>query len=518
MPQYIEVLPMKIKQKVLLIVLDGVGAAPKDKGNAIVLANPDNLSKLWNTSARTYLLASGKSVGLPANVKGNSEVGHLNLGSGTTVLQNLPRINNAIENKLLYKNNVLQNAFAHASKYNSNVHLIGLVSDGSVHSHKSHFKAIVDYFVKVNFSNELFIHAITDGRDSAPNAALNCLLDVDKFCIERGLGKIATVIGRYYAMDRNKKWDRTQKAYYLIEKNLGERFPTYQKAIETQYQRGITDEFLEPCVINPAKISANDVVIMVNYRPDRSLQLTEALISPEFLGFQRDPIPNLFLASMTEYRKGFPRNVIFPKQYINLPFGKIIDSVGLRQLRISETEKFPHITYFFNGGFPKQYTKEERTVIPSPKVPTYDLKPEMSALEVTEALETRIRSRVYDFILVNFANADMVGHTGNLQAGIKAIQTIDFCVSKLVKSFTALGGAVIITSDHGNAEEMILSESGEISTEHSINPVPFILVGSNTPARTLPYGSLKDVAPTMLEIMGIQQPSEMNGKSVIRRQ
>lgn len=508
---------MNIKQKVMLIVLDGVGAAPKSEGNAIVLANPTNLSRLWSSSPRTYLLASGKSVGLPANVVGNSEVGHLNLGAGTTVLQNLPRINKAIEDGLIYKNNTLHNAHAHAEKYRSNVHLIGLVGGGKVHSSLDHFKALVDYFARVNFSNQLYIHAITDGRDSAPNSALNSLIDIDKFCLQRGMGKIATLIGRYYAMDRNKKWDRTQRAYYLLEGNKGERFPTYQKALESYYQKNITDEFLEPTVINPATIQPNDVVIMVNFRPDRTLQLTEALISTKFEGFLRDPIPNLHVASMTEYRKGFPSNVIFPKQYLNMPFGKIIDTMGLRQLRIAETEKFPHITYFFNGGFPTRYSKEDRTVVPSPKIPTYDEKPEMSALEVTKILQSRIKTNVYDFILVNFANADMVGHTGNLQAGIKAIQTIDHCVSQLVTSFTNLGGAVIITSDHGNAEEMVTPENGEMNTEHSINPVPFILVGTDMTARVLPYGSLKDVAPTMLEIMGLQKPIEMNGKSLILR-
>jgi 2,3-bisphosphoglycerate-independent phosphoglycerate mutase len=507
---------MNIKQKVMLIVLDGLGAAPKDKGNAVVLANPENLSRLWSTSPRTYLLASGEAVGLPKNVKGNSEVGHLNLGAGTTVLQNLPRINRAIENGLIYKNSTLQKAYAHAQSNNSNVHLIGLLSDGSVHSHIGHFKAIIDFFAKVNFANQVHIHAITDGRDTAPKAAFNCLLEMDKYCVERGIGQISTLIGRYFAMDRNRKWERTQRAYYLLEKNSGEQFPTYQKALETYYQRDLTDEFLEPTVLKPSTIEPNDVVIMVNYRPDRSLQLTEALISENFIGFSREPIPNLFLASMTEYRKGFPQNVLFPKQYLKLPLGKVIESMNLRQLRISETEKFPHVTYFFNGGFPGAYSKEDRVVIPSPKVPTYDLKPEMSAFELTNILQTRIKANMYDFILVNFANADMVGHTGNLEAAIKAVQTVDYCVKELVTSFTALGGAVIITADHGNAEEMINIETGEPQTEHTINPVPFILVGTDIPPRVLPYGSLKDVAPTILEIMGIPKPEEMNGQSLLQ--
>jgi 2,3-bisphosphoglycerate-independent phosphoglycerate mutase len=506
---------MNAKQKVLLIILDGVGAAPKGPGNAVVLAQPEYLAKLWSTSPRTYLLASGKAVGLPPNVKGNSEVGHLNLGAGTPVLQNLPRINRAIESGLIYKNNTLKNAFAHAQKYNSNIHLIGLVSDGSVHSHINHFKALVDYFARLNFQNELYIHAITDGRDTAPNASLKYLVELDKFCLERGLGKIATIIGRYFAMDRNKKWDRTQRAYYLFEKNMGEKFPTYHMAINSSYEKGITDEFIEPAVINPAKVEPNDVVIMVNFRPDRALQLTEAFISPTFTGFIRQPISNLYVATMTEYRKDLLVDVIFPKQYIDLPLGKIIDSVGLRQLRIAETEKFPHVTYFFNGGQPLPYSKEDRIVVPSPRVPTYDLKPEMSALEMTELLKKRIQGMPYDFILLNFANADMVGHTGDIQAAIKAVKTIDYCTKELVNLFTSLGGAVIVTADHGNAEEM-LNEDNTINTEHSINPVPFILAGTDVTPRVLPYGALCDVAPTILQLMGIQQPAEMTGKSLIK--
>jgi len=516
MPQYTQQLPMNAKQKVLLIILDGVGAAPKNPGNAVVLGQPDNLAKYWSTSPRTYLLASGKAVGLPPNVKGNSEVGHLNLGAGTTVLQNLPRIDKAIENGLIYKNNVLKNAFVHAQKYNSNIHLIGLVSDGSVHSHVNHFKALVDYFAKLNFQNELYIHAITDGRDTAPNSSVKYLLELDKFCLERGLGKIATIVGRYFAMDRNRKWDRTQRAYYLFEKNMGEKFPTYHRAITEYYQRGITDEFIEPTIINPGKVEPNDVVIMVNFRPDRTLQITEAFISPNFAGFLREPISNLYVATMTEYRKDLLVNVIFPKQYIDLPLGKIIDSVGLRQLRISETEKFPHVTYFFNGGQPLPYSKEDRVVVPSPRVPTYDLKPEMSAVEMTELLKKRLKGMPYDFILLNFANADMVGHTGDIQAAIKAIKTVDYCTKELVNHFTALGGAVIITADHGNAEEMLNEEDNSINTEHSINPVPFILSGTDVAPRILPYGALCDVAPTILQLMGLQKPSEMNGKSLIK--
>ncbi len=507
---------MRTKQKVLLIILDGLGAAPKASGNAVVMADPKNLSTFWNIFPHTYLLASGESVGLPKNIKGNSEVGHLNLGAGRTVSQNLPRINTAIEKGLIYKNDTLKEAYAHAMKFGGRVHLVGLIGDGSVHSHSDHFKAIIDFFSKLNFPNELFIHAFTDGRDTPTNVALNYLTDIDKYCFERGLGKIGTFIGRYYAMDRNKKWDRTQRAYYLLTQNFGEKYSTYQRAIESYYARGLTDEFLEPTVLCESKILPNDTVILVNFRPDRMIQLTETLISDNFNEFNREKISNLFVASMVEYGKNFPPKVIFPKQYINLTLGKIIESSGLKQLRISETEKFPHITYFFNGGISTPYEKEDRIIIPSPRVATYDIKPEMSALDITTALVQRISTQIYDFILVNFANADMVGHTGNLEAGIKAVQVIDQCVHTLVREFTSYGGAVIITADHGNAEEMINLTTNKIDTEHSLNPVPFILAGTPITTRSLPYGSLKDVAPTILELMGIPKPSDMTGNSLIR--
>lgn len=507
---------MRLKQSVLLIILDGLGTAPKNAGNAVVLADPKNLSSFWSIFPKTYLLASGESVGLPKNVKGNSEVGHLNIGAGRTVSQNLPRINNAIAKGMLLKNNTLREAYIHAQKFGSNIHLIGLLSDGSVHSHIDHFKAIIDYLSKTNFPNNVYIHAITDGRDSPPNKSLEYITEIDRYCLEHGVGTIGTIIGRYYAMDRNKKWDRTQRAYYLFEQNFGEKFPSYTTAIEAQYGRGLTDEFIEPIVVNESRIQANDVVLFLNYRPDRSIQITETFLDPNFSGFNRKQIPNLFVASMVEYKKNFPQKVIFPKQYMNLTLGKIIEAAGGRQLRIAETEKFPHVTYFFNGGVSVVYKNEDRILIPSPRVATYDLKPEMSALEITTTLQRRISAQIYDFILLNFANMDMVGHTGNLEAGIKAVQVIDNCVHELVRSFTSYGGAVIITSDHGNVEEMINLDTNQIDTEHSLNPVPFILAGTQVQQKTLPYGSLKDIAPTILEIMGIPKPSEMTGNSLIR--
>jgi len=510
-----EVLPMNAKQKVMLIILDGLGAAPKSNGNAVVLADPKNLSTFWNVSPHTYLLASGEAVGLPRNVKGNSEVGHLNMGAGRVVSQNLPRINSAIQKGQIYKNNTLRDAFIHATKFNSNIHLVGLLSNGAVHSHIDHFKAIIDYFAKANFANNLYIHAFTDGRDTPVDVALTYLTEIDKFCVQRGIGKIGTIIGRYYAMDRNEKWDRTQRTYYLLTQNVGEHFKTYQEAIQAYYSQGLTDEFIEPAVINESKIKANDVVIFLNYRPDRMIQLAEPFLSDNFRQFTVNKIPNLFVASMVEYRKNFPPRVIFPKQYINLPLGKVIESVGLSQLRVAETEKFPHVTYFFNGGLPIVYDKEDTVLIPSPRVPTYDMKPEMSAFEVTQAILKYLPENIYDFILVNFANTDMVGHTGNLQAGIQSVKVVDECVKVLTREFTLRGGAVLITADHGNVEEMINLETNEIDTEHSLNPVPLIIAGTKISVRHLPYGSLSDIAPTILSIMGIVKPAEMTGNSLI---
>ncbi len=508
---------MNVKQKVLLIVLDGLGAAQASEGNAVVMANPEKLSALWSTYPHTYLLASGEAVGLPQNVRGNSEVGHLNLGAGNTVMQTLPRINKAIEKGLLDSNNTLTEAVIHAKRYESKIHLIGLLSDGSVHSHIDHFKAVIDFLSKTNLENEVYIHAMTDGRDSPPQSALTYLLDIDKHCIERGIGKIGTLIGRYYGMDRNNKWDRTQEAYFLLRNNVGERFETYQEAISTYYQQKLTDEFFPATVINDSKIEKNDVVLMLNFRPDRSLQISRALVEEGFVNFQRTKIENLFFASMVEYARGFPNKVLFPKQYLNLPLGKIIDSFGLRQLRIAESEKFPHVTYFFNGGTSAIYNGEDRIMIPSPNVATYDLKPEMSAPELTDILIKRVSADMYDFILVNYANPDMVGHTGNLAAGIKAVSTVDSLVYELVQNFISTGGAVIITADHGNVEEMINLETKTLDTEHSLNPVPCIIVGTEITQKNLPYGALKDIAPTILEIMGITKPAEMNGQSLIRK-
>lgn len=508
---------MNIKQKVLLIILDGLGAAPDSAGNAVVKANPRNLSTLWSTSPHTYLLASGEAVGLPKDVKGNSEVGHTNLGAGRVIFQTLPRINQSISKGLFFKNSVLQESLKYANKQKSRIHLLILLSDGSVHSHIDHLKATIKYFAESNFNGELFVHAFTDGRDSPPNSSKIYLDDLQRTLDQYSIGKIATICGRAWAMDRNSNWSRTKKAYDLITQNIGNKCGTYQECIEKSYTKNITDEFIEPTVIvQDSAIKSRDVVIFLNFRPDRALQLTRALVDSNFTEFQRANIYPIFFVSMVEYRKNFPPKVLFPKQYIPLPIGNILATQGLRQLRIAESEKFPHVTYFFNGGASIRYTNEDRIEIPSPSVATYDLKPEMSALQMTNVLLNKIESELYDFIVVNFANPDMVGHSGNLEATIKAISVVDFCVAELVKNFTVRGGAVVITADHGNAEEVINLDTGEIDTEHSLNPVPLIISGINMAPRNLQYGALKDVTPTILDIMGIPIPSDMTGISLIK--
>lgn len=496
--------------------MDGLGAAPKSKGNAVTIADPTNLSTLWNTNPHTYLLASGEAVGLPKNVKGNSEVGHQNLGAGAVVNQNLPRIDKSINTGYFFKSAALNKSLLHASNHKGDIHILGLLSDGSVHSHINHFIATLKYFAQNNFSHKVYFHIFTDGRDTPTDKAME-FLDKLQFHINRHkLGQIATICGRRLGMDRNRSWDRTQLAYNLITKGIGEKFNNYKEAITSSYQQGITDEFIKPSVIINAPIKPGDSVIHLNFRSDRALQLSLAFTEKEFKYFDREYIPNIQFISMVEYRKDYPQDVIVPKQYISLPLGRVISSNGLKQLRIAESEKFPHVTYFFNGGNSVIYQGEDRIEIPSPSVSLYDEKPEMSADKLTDILISRINANIYDFAVVNFANPDMVAHTGNIEATVKAIKAVDTYIMDLVRVFTSKGGAVIITADHGNAEELLNIDTGAMDTEHSLNPVPFILVGTKIPAHVLPYGALKDVAPTILQLMGIVQPMEMSGRSLIR--
>lgn len=508
-----------MRKRVLLIIMDGVGVAPRSKGNAVTLAKPRNLSVFWNTYPRTYLLASEEAVGLPTGTKGNSEVGHLNIGSGRVINQNLPRINKSIDSGVYSQNPTLLSALKYARKAGGDIHLLGCLSNGSVHAHIDHFEATLEALAHSNFEGNVFIHAFTDGRDTPPDSAKGFLRKMDDFCTRIGIGSISSICGRSIAMDRMQKWEKTQKVYNLLTKNEGLKFDTWAQAVDSAYNSGLTDEFIPPSKIVSAGDNSNikegDAVLFMNYRADRALQLTQSLADPAFSHFENPLLDKIFFASMVEYRKGLPNNVLFPKEYINLPIGKVLSSMGLRQLRIAETEKFPHVTYFFNGGISVKYQGEDRIEVPSPNVATYDLKPEMSAMEVLKILSYRISMDMYDFLVVNLANGDMVGHTGNLDASIKSVEVVDHCVSELAKRFTARGGTVLITADHGNVEEVVNLRNGEIDTEHSINPVPFIIVDKDLQGRMLPYGSLKDIAPTILNIMGIPIPSEMTGRPLI---
>jgi 2,3-bisphosphoglycerate-independent phosphoglycerate mutase len=511
---------LQYKNKVMLIIMDGLGAAHKSRGNAVSLAKPDNLIRYWDTYPHTYLRASGEAVGLPPGVYGNSEVGHLNLGAGKVILQNLPKINKAIEKGSYFANTSLLKLFNHCVQYNSDVHLIGCMSDGKVHSHIDHFIATLKFFSQKNFPNKIYIHAFTDGRDTGPKSATTYLKNLEIKGIEQfKIGHIASICGRAFAMDRNNKWERTEKAYKLLTNGTGTSFKTWNDALNTAYLQGQIDEYIEPCIISDGEtlpvVKENDAVIYMNYRSDRAIQLTEAFIDKEFDKFPRLNYQNLHFVSMVPYKKDFPEHNIMPKEYINLSLGRLVSEYGYRQLRIAESEKFPHVTYFFNGGVAVKYHGEDRIEIPSPNVTTYDKQPEMSALILNQVLNERIDLGIYDLIVLNLANTDMVGHTGNLEACIKSVQVVDHVVHNLTQRFAAKGGTVIITSDHGNVEEVIKLDTGEKDTEHSANPVPFIVVNPNLPKRLLNIGSLSDVAPTILDLMGIPKPNEMIGRSLI---
>ncbi|MCK9368458.1 2,3-bisphosphoglycerate-independent phosphoglycerate mutase [Candidatus Dojkabacteria bacterium] len=509
-------------KKVLLIIMDGVGVAPRHKGNAVALANPKNLSQYWNISPHTYLLASGKPVGLPDGIKGNSEVGHMNIGSGRAINQNLPRINTSIDKGYFFTNSVLIKALNHAQKNKSKFHIIGCLSDGSVHSHIDHFKAILKFLAKNNFTNEVYIHAFTDGRDTPPNEAPKFFEELGSSMSNLGVGRFGTIIGRYFAMDRNNTWERTKQAYDLLTNGEGQQFDNWRQALDFWYTNGKSDEFIPASVIKnegrSSNISENDVVINLNFRADRAIQITETFIDKNFSAFPIMKFNNLFYAGIVEYSKDFPKNVLFAKEYITSPLGKVISESGGRQLRIAESEKFPHVTYFFNGGTSIKFQGEDRIEVQSPKVATYDMKPEMSTPQLVEKIKQIISSDTYDLIVLNLANGDMVGHTGNIDASIKSVSTVDWAVDEVTKRFVALGGTVLITADHGNVEELINLKTGEIDTEHSINPVPFMIVEKETNSKTLPYGTLKDIAPTILSIMEIPIPSEMTGRSLLSPQ
>jgi 2,3-bisphosphoglycerate-independent phosphoglycerate mutase len=507
----------------MLMILDGWGIDPPGPGNAVSLARTPNLNHLLSEYSHTRLKTSGRNVGLPDGVMGNSEVGHLNIGAGRIVYQDLTRIDLAIEDGSFFDNPVLNQAVTRAQEKNSALHLMGLVSDGGVHSQLTHILALLD-LAKRRGLQKVFLHAILDGRDTSPDSGQNYVAQVQQHMTRIGTGRIATICGRYYAMDRDTRWERTEQAYRLLTQAEGTPAQDPVAAIREAYARGETDEFVKPVVMTDAarqplaSIQDDDAVIFFNFRADRTRQLTRAFTEQGFKGFVRNVLPRLSgFVCMTLYDAAFTLPIAFPPEHPTQILGQVVSEQGLHQLRIAETEKYAHVTYFFNGGEEKPFANEDRCLIPSPReVPTYDHKPQMSAEAVTEEVLQRIASERYDLIVLNFANMDMVGHTGIIPAAIKACETVDRCVGRIVEAVRDKGGALLITADHGNAETMI-APNGKVHTAHTTNPVHLILMDDRRKQARLREGVLGDIAPTILALMGLAQPAKMTGRSLIER-
>ena len=501
------------KTPTTLIIMDGYGLNPDSQGNAVAAARTPVLDKLFATCPHTTLSASGLDVGLPDGQMGNSEVGHTNIGGGRVVFQDLPRINRAIEDGSFFENEAYCAAMDACLKHDSALHLYGLLSDGGVHSHTNHVWALLK-MAKIRGLHKVYIHAFLDGRDVSPTSGKDFVAEAVAKCKEIGVGKIATVMGRYYAMDRDKRWDRLERAYDAMVYGEGIQNSDPVDAVAKSYRDGVTDEFVEPVVCDKdGTISDNDSIIFFNYRPDRAREITRAFVDPAFDGFQRQFFPVTYVCT-TEYDASMPNVLVaFPRVAVKNGLGEYLSSMGMTQLRIAETEKYAHVTFFFNGGVETVYPGEDRVLVNSPKVATYDLQPEMSAVEVTDQCVERIESGAYDVIILNFANCDMVGHTGVFDAAVKAVETVDTCVGRVVDATRAMGGIAMITADHGNAEIMVKSD-GSPMTAHTTDPVPFIVVGA---AVELHPGRLADIAPTILDVMGLACPPEMDGKSLIER-
>lgn len=503
-----------MKRPVTLIILDGFGISKETKGNAIA-GNIKNIGEFMNTCPNTSLNASGLAVGLPEGQMGNSEVGHTNIGAGRIVYQDLPRITKSIKDGDFFDNSALLGAMANCKKQNSALHLMGLMSDGGVHSHNTHLFALLE-LAKKQGAPKVFIHCFMDGRDVPPDSGIDFVKECEEKAKEIGIGKVATVIGRYYAMDRDNRWERVEKAYAALVYGEGEKAENGVLAVKQSYDKGVTDEFILPAVTKSFEpIKENDSVIFYNFRPDRAREITRAFVDENFNGFERKKgFYPLYYVCMTQYDATMPNVfVAYSPQTLANTFGEYISRLGFKQLRIAETEKYAHVTFFFNGGVEKVYEGEDRVLIPSPKIATYDLKPEMSAYEVCDAVIERIESKKYDVIILNFANCDMVGHTGFFEATVAAVRAVDECVGRVVDAVNKEGGVCLITADHGNADKML--ENDEISpfTAHTLNPVPFIVMGLNCKLRD--GGGLSDIAPTMLDIMGLKKPDEMDGKTLI---
>ena len=503
-----------MKSPTILIIMDGFGLRDSDVGNAVHAANTPVLDKLFAENPFSRLSASGLDVGLPDGQMGNSEVGHTNIGAGRVVFQDLPKITKAIQDGDFFENKAYKDAMLAAKDAGKAVHILGLLSDGGVHSHIDHMKAAVKMASELG-CEKVYVHAFLDGRDVPPTSGKDYVAQMQQICQQYG-AKIATLSGRYYAMDRDTNWDREEKAYAAMVYGEGVQNADPVAAVQASYDNGVTDEFVIPVVCAPdAQISAGDACIFMNFRPDRARQITRTLVDPDFEGFMRKKgfFPLHFVCT-TSYDATMPNvTVAYPKESLQNIFGEYIAQSGLTQLRIAETEKYAHVTFFFNGGVEKTFPGEDRCLVASPKVATYDMQPEMSAPEVCEKCVERIKSGKYDVIILNFANCDMVGHTGVFSAAVKAVETVDTCVGEVVSAVQEMGGIALITADHGNAEQMLQDDGVSPFTAHTTNLVPFCIVGADV---KLKDGRLADIAPTMLDLMGLEKPVEMDGESLIR--
>lgn len=505
------------KKPYALIIMDGYGENERHDGNAIYAANTPVMDELRKTCPHTVIHASGMDVGLPDGQMGNSEVGHTNIGAGRIVYQELTRITKAIEDGDFFKNSALLAAMENCKKNHSALHLMGLLSSGGVHSHNKHLYGLLR-MAKENGIEQVHVHGFLDGRDVPPSSGADFAEELVAQIRSIGVGDIATVMGRYYAMDRDNRWERVEQAYRAMVLGEGNTAESAVAAIKESYNEGVTDEFVVPTVIVKdgvpvGKIQENDSVVFFNFRPDRAREITRTIVDPEFAGFERKFFPTFYVC-MTQYDATMPNvEVAFKPESLTNTFGEYISKKGLRQLRIAETEKYAHVTFFFNGGVENVYDGEDRVLVNSPKVATYDLQPEMSAIEVTDAVVDRIKSGEYDVIVLNFANCDMVGHTGVFEAAVKAVETVDTCLGRVVDAIRSMGGVALITADHGNADQMVDYENGGAFTAHTTNVVPLVLVGEDD--KTLKPGRLADLAPTMLDLMGLEKPVEMSGESLL---
>ena len=499
---------------VALIIMDGCGLGDKsDKNNAVQVARTPVLDGLLANYKSSRLQASGEYVGLPDGQMGNSEVGHTNIGAGRIIYQQLTRITRDIKNGDFFKNEALLDIVNGVKAKNGALHLLGLVSPGGVHSHQDHLYALLE-LAKRNGIQEVYVHAFLDGRDVPPQSAQPFLEELEAKCREIGTGCIATISGRYYAMDRDNNWDREQKAYEAIAHAEGVSADSAVEGLKASYENGANDEFVVPCVIKGYEGMKNgDGAIFFNFRPDRARQLTHAFVDETFDGFERDEALKIPFVTFSQYEDGMNAKIAFPPESISNTLGEIIQDKGMTQLRIAETEKYAHVTFFFNGGVEEPYKGEDRILIPSPKVATYDLKPEMSAIEVTDKVVEAIKSGKYDFIILNYANCDMVGHTGVFPAVVKAVETVDTCVGRFVDAIREAGGEVCITADHGNADKMMDYDNNQPFTKHTTNPVPFIVVSDRV--KSVQDGALCDIAPTLLTLAGVEIPAEMTGKNLV---